>query len=384
MPPRSHAGRSRSGFLVVGIGASAGGLDACRKLLDAWPAPNGIAFILVQHLDPSHDSMLVDLLASHTRLAVRQAGDGMPIEPDHLYVIPPGRYLSCNKGALRLSQPLERHGARLPIDFLFHFMAAEFGPRAVAVILSGTGTDGSAGASAIKSKGGLVIAQEPSEAGHDGMPGSAIATGAVDHVLAVAKIPDALTGPRLKPAPPAKQTDAAPQAPAQGWLNDIIDLLRSRTTHDFTLYKHGTLQRRVERRMGLAAIKAGDTERYLDMLRNDANEIETLAKDLLINVTRFFRDQPTHGRKSPGVHHEENRRQILARAGAAGAGGLQCCGWIVMSLRPWVASESIGATRIKARYCDTRHGSDNEQHVDALALAANSPPRPAVNSLEQA
>ncbi|MFN0190968.1 MAG: CheR family methyltransferase, partial [Aestuariivirga sp.] len=158
------------------------------------------------------------------------------------------------------------------------------------VILSGTGADGSAGAAAIKAKGGLVIAQEPSEAGYDGMPRSAIAAGVVDHVFAVAKIPGALKSPKLKPAPPAKAASAAPPAVAPGWLHEIIELLRARTAHDFTLYKQGTLQRRVERRMALAGIKSGETERYLDMLRNDVTEIETLAKDLLINVTSFFRD----------------------------------------------------------------------------------------------
>ncbi|MFN0194778.1 MAG: chemotaxis protein CheB, partial [Aestuariivirga sp.] len=290
--PLSRSVRGHEDFLVVGIGASAGGLDACRKLLDALPAPNGMAFILVQHLEPSHDSMMVDLLAGHTGLAVSQAVEGTPIEPNHLYVIPPGRYLSCNSGALRLTQPLERHGARLPFDFLLQSMAGEFGARAVAVILSGTGADGSAGAAAIKAKGGLVVAQEPSEAGYDGMPRSAIAAGVVDHVLAVANIPGAIKSFELKPGPPAmaKAASAAPPAVALGWLHEIIELLRARTAHDFTLYKQGTLLRRVERRMALAGIKSGETDRYLDMLRSDANEIAILAKDLLINVTSFFRD----------------------------------------------------------------------------------------------
>src|ERR1700731_2905759 len=179
-------------FPVVGIGASAGGLDACRKLVDALPAGNGMAFILVQHLDPTHESMMVDLLAGHTSMAVRQAADGMPIEREHLYVIPPGTYLSVGNGALHLSQPQARHGARLPFDFLLHSLAEECGDRALCVVLSGTGADGSLGLKAVKEKCGLVVDQDPEEASHDGMPRSAIMTGAVDLVLRVAKIPDAL------------------------------------------------------------------------------------------------------------------------------------------------------------------------------------------------
>src|SRR5580698_1304589 len=183
---------SRPGLFIVAIGASAGGLEACRKLLDALPSPNGMAFILVQHLDPTHDSMMVDLLAGHTSMLVLQAIDGMLIESNHLYVIPPGTYLSVRDGALRLSRPQARHGARLPFDFLLYSLAEEYGTRAVCVILSGTGADGSLGLKVVKERSGLVIAQDPDEAGYDGMPRSAIMTGAVDLVLPVAKIAEAL------------------------------------------------------------------------------------------------------------------------------------------------------------------------------------------------
>jgi two-component system CheB/CheR fusion protein len=160
--------------------------------LDALPDGNGMAFILVQHLDPTHESMLVDLLSGHTSMTVRQATDGMLIKREHLYVIPPGTYLSVGHGVLHLSQPQARHGARLPFDFLLHSLAADCGTRAICVILSGTGADGSLGLKAVKEKGGLVIAQDPDEAGYEGMPRSAIMTGAVDLVLPVAKIPGAL------------------------------------------------------------------------------------------------------------------------------------------------------------------------------------------------
>ena len=180
------------GFPVVAIGASAGGLEAFRTLLAALPAKSGMAFILVQHLDPTHASMMVELLSPHTTMTVLEAREGMRLEPDHVYIIPPGRFLAVRDGALQLSRPAARQGVRMPFDFLLQSLAEAFGERAVCIVLSGTGTDGSAGAKAIKEAGGLVIAQEPEEAEFDGMPRGAIATGAVDLVLPVAKMPEAL------------------------------------------------------------------------------------------------------------------------------------------------------------------------------------------------
>jgi len=248
-----------------------------------------MAFILVQHLDPTHESMMVDLLVSHTSMTVRQAKDGMPIERDHLYVIPPGHYLAVADGTLNLSKPLARHGARLPFDFLLNSLATAFGARAACVVLSGSGTDGSLGLKAVKAHSGLVIVQDPDEAGYDGMSRSAIMTGAVDLVLPVAEIPDALAEFARRPVADATGTASPPDNP-QDCLHAIIDLLRSKTSHDFRLYKEGTLRRRIERRMVLASIEADDMQRYLEMLRGDASELDRLAKDLLINVTRFFRD----------------------------------------------------------------------------------------------
>lgn len=264
-----------SDVLVVGIGASAGGLDACRELLAALPADNGMAFVLVQHLDPTHESMMVDLLSGYTSMVVLQASDGMLIEPDHLYVIPPGSYLAVANGALHLSLPLARHGARLPFDFLLTSLAADRGALAACVILSGTGADGSLGLRAIKEHGGLVIAQNPEEAGYNGMPRNAIMTGAVDLVLPVADMHAALQRAKNQPEKP------------RDWLPPIIELLRTKTAHDFTLYKSGTLQRRIERRFALANIAA---DQYIRVLQTDPQELSLLAADLLINVTSFFRD----------------------------------------------------------------------------------------------
>ncbi len=268
-------------FPIVGIGASAGGLEACTRLLDVLPADSGMAFVLVQHLDPSHDSLMVELLAKHTQMRVLEVSDGILIEPDHLYVIPPGTYLAAENGALHLTQPLARHGARLPFDFLLNSLAQQYGAAAVGIILSGTGADGSIGLKAIKDNQGLVIAQDPDEAEHDGMPRSAIAAGAVDLVLPIIDMPAAL-------ANHGKQLPVT--APPTEGLPEIVELLRTTTGHDFRLYKMGTIRRRIERRIALSSIKPGNMINYLEKLRNDAAERDLLANDLLINVTSFFRD----------------------------------------------------------------------------------------------
>jgi two-component system CheB/CheR fusion protein len=280
----------RADFPVVGIGASAGGLDACRKFLAALPADTGMAFILVQHLDPTHESMMVDLLAGYTPMMVLQAMDGMPVQPGHLYIIPPGTYLSVAAGALHLSAPQARHGARLPFDFLLHSLAAERGANAICLVLSGTGSDGSLGLQAVREAGGFVIAQDPNEAGYSGMPHNAISTGKVDLVLPVAKIPEALAEHLRRNDTAGTRKGLVVRDTAQGWLPEIIDLLRTKTAHDFTLYKPGTLQRRIERRMVMAAVDIRDPDRYVEILRGDTGELRLLAKDLLINVTSFFRD----------------------------------------------------------------------------------------------
>ncbi len=275
---------------VVGIGASAGGLEAFSKLVKALPTASGMAFVLIQHLDPTHPSMMVDLLAKHTPMQVRHAAEGMRLEADSITIIPPGAYLAISGGVFRLSKPKERHGARLPFDFFLRSLAENAGDRAACVILSGTGADGSLGLKAVKENCGLVIAQAPEEAGFDGMPQNAIMTGAVDLVLPVAKIPGALVNyfRKLAPAGAGSKKSRRPAAPDR--LSEILDLLIARTGHDFRPYKPGTLQRRIERRMALAAIDRGDIGRYLDLLESDAKEIDLLVQDMLINVTSFFRD----------------------------------------------------------------------------------------------
>src|SRR5271163_2418634 len=224
--PRRRPPLGVDSFPVVGFGASAGGLDAFRRLLAVLPPGTGMAFILIQHLDPTHASMMVDLLAGHTPLKVQQAADGMPLEREHIYLIPPGAYLSIQGGALRLSEPRERHGARLPFDFFLRSLAEELGHRAICVVLSGTGGDGSLGLKAVKEKGGLVIAQDPNDAEYDGMPRSAIMTGAVDLVLPVEKISETLAKYGRQLVLNGKRKGRAPDDHPPDRLAEIIDLLR--------------------------------------------------------------------------------------------------------------------------------------------------------------
>jgi two-component system CheB/CheR fusion protein len=239
-----------------------------------------MVFIIVQHLDPTHESMMVELLSSATAMPVLQAADDMEIALDNVYIIPPGAYLALAGNRLKLSAPLARHGARMPFDFLLSSLAQEAGPRAICVVLSGTGLDGTIGLAAIKAAGGLVIAQDPADAKFDGMPRSAIDTGKVDLVLPVEDIAGALTRHRDSVA-----------GLEQSGLQDIVAFLKSSARHDFTLYKPGTLERRIDRRMSMAGFSATQTSDYLALLKSDAEEANALAEDLLINVTSFFRDK---------------------------------------------------------------------------------------------
>lgn len=200
-------------FPVVCIGASAGGLEAFRKLFEGLPIKTGMAFVLIQHLDPTHESVMAELLSRHTSTPVVQVTDGLLLECDHVYVIPPNEYLSIVDGVFRLSPLPQRQGPRLPLDFFLNSLAAEYGERAIAVILTGTGADGSIGLKAVKESGGLVIAQDPEDAAYDGMPRSAIMTGVVDLVLKLAKfrtlfsniVDMIMSGPRGRALPTASR-----------------------------------------------------------------------------------------------------------------------------------------------------------------------------------
>ncbi len=282
-----------AGLAVIGIGASAGGLEAVTRLIEVWPADSATAFILVQHLDPSSQSMMAALLAPHTALTVSEALDGAPITPGNLYVIPPGAYLSAGGGVLHLTTPTVRQGARMPFDFLLYSLARQYGVQAGCIVLSGTGTDGTDGLRSIKAHGGIVAVQDPAEAGYDGMPRSAIHTGLADFVLPLADIPGALSAYRIAAADPVdREADAGHSLEMDaGGVSGILELLRVETGHDFALYKSGTLGRRIARRMALARLGPDDIAGYQAMLSVNRAELDALAGDLLIHVTSFFRDR---------------------------------------------------------------------------------------------
>ncbi len=300
-------------------------MEAARNLLDALPKTNTMAFILVQHLDPTHKSMMVELLASHTGMTVVDAANGMALAGNHLYVNPPGKYLAVSGGTLHLTVPTVHHGARLPIDFLLQSLARDYGARAACIILSGTGFDGSIGTQAIKTSGGLVIAQDPDETAYDGMARSAIATGVVDHVLRIIDMPQVLAqfgsvtahvGSWHAAADDTPSTGPASLISSQDWLDRVIELIRAKTAHDFTLYKLGTLQRRIERRMALVALKPKETAIYLTMLMDNPAELELLATDLLINVTSFDAALRAYGRRGLylfRLRHEQHREPYRDR-----------------------------------------------------------------------
>ncbi|MEY4722360.1 MAG: hypothetical protein RIQ46_2085, partial [Pseudomonadota bacterium] len=288
-PGPSAEGASAGQFPIVAIGASAGGLDAAARLLDAMPGDVAMAFLLVQHLDPSHESQMAELLGTHTRMPIREAQDGMACAPGAVYVCPPGHYMEIRFGVLHLSRPRAGQHARLPIDCLVRSLAEECGPRSVCVILSGTGTDGSAALPALRKSGGHVIVQDPAEAEYDGMPRSAIQTGLVDVVAPVARIPQELAKIAERIALSAPPSGAGAGIDADD-IQTVITLLQQKTGQDFTAYKRGTLERRIQRRMGLCGLPDSAIARYRDELADNAEECRLLAEDLLINVTSFFRD----------------------------------------------------------------------------------------------
>jgi len=279
----------RSDPTVVGIGASAGGLAALKTFLDHVPPDSGFAFVVVVHLSPNHESHLAELLQPNVRFPVEQVCGTVPLEPNHVYVIPPNANLSAIDTHLRLSELEARRQERAPIDHFFRTLASTHDGHSIAVILTGTGSDGTLGVKEIKAHGGVVIVQDPAEAEYDGMPQSAIATGLVDFILPVAEIPAAIlrydrTQPRLVLP---KDGEGIPQNETV-LLHKVFAQLRARTDRDFSRYKRSTVLRRIARRMQLNYIE--DLPMYIEKLRERSEEVRALADDLLITVTDFFRD----------------------------------------------------------------------------------------------
>lgn len=285
--PRKAAGAGQR-CLVVGMGASAGGIEAFGQFFDAMPADSGAAFVVVLHLDPTRESQMAQVLSAHTTMPVVQIKDQMPILPNHVYVIAPDRDLRVAAEVLHLTMPAEKRGHRHPVDVLFRSLAADQGERAIAIVLSGTGSNGTDGLKEVRAAGGLVLVQDPGTAKFDGMPRSAISAGMADHIVAPAAMPAILDRYFRNEYIADPAGGEATETGAQPLIDQILTLLRTRTGHNFANYRRSTIQRRIQRRIGLLNIASVDA--YLAELRDDPAEAAVLVKDLLINVTGFFRD----------------------------------------------------------------------------------------------
>jgi len=277
-------------FPIVGIGASAGGLAAFEAFFSAMPTDfnPGMAFVLVQHLAPDHKSLLADLIQRYTRMKVLEIEDGTVVTPNVVYVIPPGRDLALQHGTLQLLEPSTPRGQRLPIDFFFRSLAQDQGERAICIVLSGTGSDGSQGVRAIKTEGGMAMAQTAESSEYDGMPRNAVATGLVDYQLAPEEMPAQLIAYAAHAHGNASTSSPLPAAQVENAMQKIFTLLRTQTGHDFSQYKPSTIHRRVERRMAVHQLKTIDA--YIKHLQKKPAEVEVLLRELLIGVTSFFRD----------------------------------------------------------------------------------------------
>jgi two-component system CheB/CheR fusion protein len=307
-PARADASASSASvsFPIVGIGASAGGLEALEHFLGHVPGNSGMAFIIVQHLDPTRQGIMPELLQRTTDMKVVQVRDRTVVEPNGVYVIPPNKDMSILHGVLHLLEPASPRGLRLPIDFFLRSLAQDQQERSIGVILSGMGSDGTLGLRAIKEKAGVVLVQDPATAKFNGMPRSAIDSGLADIVAPVDELPGRITA-FLKRTPLVHSAERPLEDKAQSALEKTIILLRAHTGHDFSLYKKNTFYRRIERRMGIHQIDkiAG----YVRYLQENSQELDLLFKELLIGVTSFFRDPAAW---------EELRKIILPALSPAG------------------------------------------------------------------
>jgi two-component system CheB/CheR fusion protein len=282
--------KTNHNFLVVGLGASAGGIRAIEKFLEHMPPDSNLAFVVILHLSPEHESNLPSLLQRKTSMPVLQVKEQIKVEPNHVYVIPPAKHLAMEDGHIRLIEPEHQKGRRVPIDLFFRTLAETYTTHSIGVILSGTGTDGTLGLRRIKERGGVAIAQDPTEAEYDGMPRSVINAGLVDFVLPAAAIPEKLvdlrqTTEKIRVWPEGNQMPNEEDLEA---LRGVLSFLRARTNHDFSSYKRSTILRRVARRLQVNSQQS--ISEYLHFLRDHPGEAQELLRDLLISVTNFFRD----------------------------------------------------------------------------------------------
>lgn len=287
-PKDEHRKPKRKPFPIIGLGASAGGLEALKTFFSHVSRETHMAYVVVVHMTPDQPSMMAELLQNVAPIPITPAKDGEPVEPGHAYVIPPDKDISIFKGIIQLLKPVKKPRS-LPIDLFFRALAKDQGKHAVAIVLSGTGTDGTLGIKDIKENDGLVLVQSEETAGYNGMPLSAINTGLVDMVLPPQDMPEKIAAYLSHPATVlgAKPTTTTTDEQRK-WLHKIFAVLRTQIGHDFSTYKTNTILRRIGRRMGLNHIKNHET--YVRYLRENPDEVEALFRELLIGVTNFFRD----------------------------------------------------------------------------------------------
>ena len=279
-------------FSIVGIGASAGGLEAFERFFRACPVDTGMAFVLIPHLAPNHESMLTTILQRTTDMPVVEVLDETRVEPNCVYVIPPNRKMEIRQRVLHLSTTEQAHGQRMPIDDFLLSLAEDQAEKAIGIILSGTASDGTLGLRAILDAGGICMVQEPSTAKYDGMPKSAIEAGCASHILPAEQMPAMLheddSQLALRKLALRKEVPAIATEKARGGMNQILLHVRRVTGHDFSLYKKNTIGRRIERRMAMHNIESAEV--YARFLQWNRAEVQSLFHELLINVTSFFRD----------------------------------------------------------------------------------------------
>ena len=309
---------------LVGLGASAGGLEPLEQFLANVPAASGLAYIVVQHMDPTHKPMLGELLQRVTAMRVFDATESMRVEPDTVYVIRPNTELTVAGGVLHLANPTKPRGMRQPIDVLFVSLARDQGERAIGVVLSGMGSDGTTGLQAIKAQGGLTLAQQPESAQFDSMPSRAIAAGCVDVIAPPSELPVRIMSVVTPSTPLSMAASLQSTDEYRPAFSSILGLLQERNKHDLSMYKSSTLVRRIERRVAVHGLDSMDA--YATFLRQNPEELDLLFKEMLIGVTAFFRDASVWQELKDTV-----LPALLARHGAAGT-----------HLRAWVAGCSTG------------------------------------------
>lgn len=337
---------------VVGIGASAGGIEALSSFFDAMPQDSGCTFIVVLHLDPNRESEMARILGAHTRMPVLQVTDGMQPAPDHVYVIAPDTDLKLTAGGLKVSKPLSR-SPRHPVDVLFSSIARERRERSVAIVLSGTGSNGTEGLKDIRAEGGMSLVQAPETAKFDGMPRSAIAAGLADHVLAPEHMPEILLS-YIRHDYVAAPAQAEPAVPVgEVTIEQVLEALRARNGHNFSSYKRNTLRRRIYRRMGLRNI--GTLADYLANLRENPDEVTNLVADLMISVTGFFRD--------PEAWRELGKLVIAPLVAGRENGD---------AIRVWVPACATGEESYSIAMLITEHAEAVGKHFDLKVFATDA------------